>query len=65
MARAVAVWAGCALALSAADVTPETIRLARIRYHMAQNLTQVPNYTCTQTIERSARSSKAIGFSPI
>lgn len=43
-------------------VTPDTIRLARIRYHMSRNLTQIPNYTCTQTIERSARRAKGRRF---
>lgn len=56
----------CLLAATAvlADepVTAETIRLARIRYHMSQNLTQIPNYTCTQTIERSTRRVKGRKF---
>ena len=45
-------------AASAADaVSAETILLQRARYHMATMLTNLPNYTCLQTIERSFRSS--------
>jgi hypothetical protein len=38
------------------------IRIARIRSHMAENLERLPNYTCTQTIERSFRPAKTRRF---
>jgi hypothetical protein len=62
MVRNPVPWAVCATCILAADLTPETIRLARIRFHMSQNLTRVPNYTCTQTIERSSRRFRGRKF---
>jgi hypothetical protein len=38
------------------------IRIGRIRSHMADNLVRLPNYTCTQTIERSFRPAKTRRF---
>ena len=35
--------------------TKEDILLARARYHVAQTLKSLPNYTCTQTVERMTR----------
>ena len=43
-------------------VTPEAIRLGRIRSHMHDILTRIPDYTCLQTIERSRRSAKSRRF---
>ena len=40
-----------------AQPSPDVLLLSRIRQHMVRNLTQVPNYTCLQTIERSHRPS--------
>lgn len=34
---------------------PDPQLLNRVRYHMSQMLTHLPNYTCLQTIERSER----------
>ena len=51
----------CAVS-SAAAADADSVRLARIRYHMAQNLTEMPNYTCTQTIERSRRPARGRRF---
>ena len=63
MARVATAWAlSATLLLAGETVTPDAIRLARIRYHMSQNLTQIPNYTCTQTIERSTRRAKGRKF---
>jgi hypothetical protein len=42
----------CCAAAYAADLTKEDILLARVRHHMGQMLSRLPNYTCTQTIER-------------
>ncbi len=36
-------------------LSPESLLLARIRYHMSENLRRQPNYTCLETIERSRR----------
>ncbi len=46
---------GAATALAQSELTPETLLLARIKVHMSENLAKLPNYTCTQTIERSRR----------
>lgn len=43
----------------AADLTPDQLLLAQVRLQMARNLEQLPNYTCTQTIERSGRSGSS------
>jgi hypothetical protein len=34
-------------------VAPETLMLERIKAKAAENLQRLPNYTCTETIERS------------
>ncbi|MBM3797457.1 MAG: hypothetical protein FJW31_26180 [Acidobacteria bacterium] len=47
--------------LPAAD-TAHSIRIARIRSHMAETLRQMPNYTCTQTIERTMRRARSRRF---
>lgn len=47
--------------LPAAD-TADSIRIARIRSHMAETLRQMPNYTCTQTIERTMRRARGRRF---
>ncbi len=44
-----------ATCLSAAQADPDTLLLARIKQRMANNLDHLPNYTCTQTIERFVR----------
>ena len=50
-----------ALPLLAAD-DAASIRIARIRSQMARNLERLPNYTCTQTIERSIRPARTRRF---
>jgi hypothetical protein len=48
----------CFLAQAFAQETSEgDILLARARYHMAQTLQRMPNYTCTQTVERMVRKA--------
>ena len=37
-------------------LTPETLLLARIKYHNLLTLQKLPNYTCRETIERSFRN---------
>lgn len=36
-------------------VPPETLLLAKIKTRVAENLSRLPNYTCTETIQRSLR----------
>lgn len=47
---------------SAADLTPETLLLARIKARTSENLTRQPNYTCLQTTERSRRRAPSRKF---
>lgn len=54
MRRAVWLLTGVALAF-AQDLPPETLLLARIKVHMAEQLRRQPNYTCVELIERSRR----------
>lgn len=46
-------------------LTAETILLARIRVVMAENLKNLPNYTCTMEIERSRRRAKSKRFESV
>ena len=41
--------------LSAENVPREILQLARVKAHMSDLLTRLPNYTCLQNIERSRR----------
>jgi hypothetical protein len=41
----------------AEDIPRDVLQLARVRAHMSDLLTRLPNYTCLQNIERSRRSS--------
>jgi hypothetical protein len=41
---------------------PDVLRLARIKLRMQENLTQLPNYTCVETIERSRRPARSRRF---
>ena len=47
---------------TAQELPPEILLLARIKAKAAENLQRLPNYTCTQTIERSHRNAKARKF---
>ncbi len=61
--RVCACLAACIAALAAqAPLTPEAILLGRIRSHVTQSLAALPNYTCTQTIERSQRPAGSRRF---
>ncbi len=51
-------------ALMAAAAEPETA-LRRIDEQVLADLARLPNYTCTETIERSQRASSAKQFEPI
>jgi hypothetical protein len=50
---------------NAQELAPEILLLGRIKSKAAENLQRLPNYTCTQTIERSHRSGKARKFEPV
>ena len=64
--------AGFLLLLSAAvaagaadDLPPELIRLARFKQKIRQDLAQVPNYTCLETMKRSLRAPRSNSFKPL
>src|ERR1700684_1101776 len=54
-----------AAAGAADDLAPELIRLARFKQKIRQDLAQVPNYTCLETMERFQRASRANSFKPL
>jgi hypothetical protein len=49
------LWFGFSALIFAQELTKQDMLLARARYHMGQTLNRMPNYTCTQTIERVER----------
>jgi len=49
----------------AGDLPPQVIRLARFKQKIRQDLAQVPNYTCLETMERSERGPRASSFRPL
>ena len=51
-----------ALALPAEPDLDALVRIERIRVQMSENLARLPNYTCTQTIERSRRRARGRRF---
>ena len=63
--RAGATWICGFLALYAQPPVPEKLLLSRIRQHMQQRLSDVPNYTCQEKIERYSRAPKAREFTEI
>jgi hypothetical protein len=50
--RALAICGVAALIASAQQTEPELVLLNRIKAHMRSELTQVPNYTCLETVRR-------------
>src|SRR5581483_7257101 len=54
----------CAISASLAGTLPaeDATLLARIRAHIVEDLSRLPDYTCTQTIERSTRRSARDGW---
>ena len=54
-----------AAAGAADDLAPEVIRLARFKQKTRQDLAQVPNYTCLETMERFERGPRASSFKPL
>src|SRR5690348_8335124 len=58
------VWV-CSLAGIFAQAPQRDALLPRIRLHMQQRLSDVPNYTCRETIERSWRAPKGKQFHQI
>ena len=55
----------CSVACGAQELSPESVLLARIKVRMAENLRRLPNYTCLQTIERSARNAATQRYRPV
>ena len=53
------------LAPARQPLSPDVLLLARIKAKAVENLQRLPNYTCTQTIERSRRGAKARKFEPL
>jgi hypothetical protein len=54
--RVIAIFLATVAVLRAQDeLTPEELRLARIRVRMSENLKRQPNYTCLETVERTMR----------
>jgi hypothetical protein len=54
--RFVKYWAGVFLAIACQaqqELPPETLLLAKIKAKVAENLSRLPNFTCTETIQRS------------
>src|ERR1022692_4390189 len=57
------VWEGSVAAPD--DLPREVLLLARFKQRMRQILLQVPNYTCLETIQRSAQGRRTTVFSPL
>lgn len=51
----VLLWTGVPACSAQGNVPSDVLLLSRIRAHIADHLTKLPNYTCLQTIERSRR----------
>ncbi|MCC6586440.1 MAG: hypothetical protein IT168_06955 [Bryobacterales bacterium] len=51
-----------AAASAAATAEADAIRLTRIKVHMSEILTRIPDYTCQLTVERTARLAKTRRF---
>ncbi len=62
LGTAASVLAGAGVCLPQADLPPDVLLLARVKVHMEQNLQNLPNYTCLQTIERSRRRAPSRKF---
>lgn len=54
------VWV--AFCVSAQEVSPDQILFYKIKTKMEESLTRLPNYTCTETIERALRKPPARKF---
>ena len=48
--------------MHAQEIPFETLQLAHIRDHMVEQLRRQPNYTCVETVERSARPGAKKNF---
>jgi hypothetical protein len=58
------VWTGSVVA-APDDLPREVVLLAHFKQHMRQILSQVPNYTCLETIQRSALGRHKTVFRPL
>ena len=61
---ALLVWAGSAAA-APDDLPREVLLLAHFKERIRQVLSQVPSYTCLETIQRSSMAGNAKTFSPL
>lgn len=52
-----AAWLVLSALATAQDLPPETLLLARIKVHAAEQLRRQPNYTCVELVERSRRAA--------
>ena len=50
---------------SAGDLPPELMQLAHFKQKIRQDLAQVPNYTCLETMQRYQRGRRAYSFRPL
>ena len=55
---------GLATAGAAQELPADLLLLSRFKQKIRQDLAQVPNYTCLETIERSQRAAGAASFTP-
>jgi hypothetical protein len=55
-----ALWTCAALRAAQPEMPRDLLLLANIKQKMRQNLRQVPNYTCLETIERSRRYPRSL-----
>jgi hypothetical protein len=60
--RVMAILFAGAVLSTAQEIPVETIQLAHIRDHMLGQLRRQPNYTCVETVERSARAGAKKSF---
>lgn len=58
----IGVWLSLGLAAAGGTDQAARVRIERIRVQMSENLQRLPNYTCTQTIERSRRRARGRRF---
>ena len=65
LARALLLLIAPEFAAAADDLPREVLLLARFKEKIRQNLEQIPNYTCLESVQRSERGRRAHAFKPI
>src|SRR5262249_5744900 len=53
------------LKLARQELPADVLLLARIKAKAAENLQRLPNYTCTETVERTRRDHRSRRFEPV